>query len=442
MFTFVLSGSHTYDGTERAISHIREEGMGTRSWSRRDLLKSAALSAVALPRVISAQQASPLPPPNESGIRHIVVLMMENRSYDHFFGWVPESDGRQPGLTYFDTNNQPHSTYHLRDLQGCGFKDPDHSYAGGRIEYNNGLCDGWLKVNDLYSIGYYRRDDFAFYGPAVNHWTVFDRYFSATMAGTFPNKIYQWAAQTDRQENTFELCTLPTIFDSLLATGRTASYYFSDVPFTALWGSKYLSITKPFSLFLSDAASGKLPDIAFVDPRFLGAPQGLSADDHPFSDIRNGQAFINQVYETLARGPGWEGTVFIINYDEWGGFFDHVPPDVAPDNNLAFALRGFRTPAMMIAPWANRKQVSSTVYDHTSILKMIEWRWSLPPLTMRDAAANNIAVDLDFSDKARKNAPRYDVQSGFFGAPCGTTPAVNKWDILRQLAAGFGFVLN
>ncbi|MCW5978649.1 MAG: hypothetical protein KIT09_11255 [Bryobacteraceae bacterium] len=386
-------------------------------------------------------QSSSLPPPAESGIRHIVVLMMENRSYDHFFGWVPKSDGKQAGLTYFDADNQPHSTYRLRDYQGCGFQDPDHSYEGGRVEYNNGQCDGWLLVNDIYSIGYYRRDDFAFYGSAVNHWTVFDRYFSATMAGTFPNKIYHWAAQTDRKENTFEICELPTIFDSLLAAGRTARYYFSDVPFTALWGSKYVSISRPFAAFLADAAAGQLPDVAFVDPRFLGEAQGVSGDDHPFTDIRNGQAFINQVYEAVTRGPGWDGTGFIVNYDEWGGFFDHVPPETAPDNNPDFALRGFRTPAMMIAPWAGRKTVSSVVYDHTSVLKTIEWRWGLPSLTLRDAAANNLAADLDFSARTKKNAPKYDVPGGFFGAPCTTVPIPDKWDVLRQLAVGFGFAL-
>jgi phospholipase C len=124
-----------------------------------------------------------------------------------------------------------------------------------------------------------------------------------------------------------------------------------------------------------------------------------------------------------------------INYDEWGGFFDHVPPEIAPDNNPAFALRGFRTPAMMIAPWASKKAVSSTVYDHTAILKMIEWRWGLPSLTARDASANNITEELDFNNKPRKNAPKYDVQNGFFGAlvrplPCqisGTFSGNSRW---------------
>ena len=370
------------------------------NWSRRQFLKtttSGAAGVLATAKGHAADLPGPLPPARESGIDHIIVLMMENRSFDHFFGWIPGADGRQAGLTYFDNNKLPHTTYHLTDFQGCGHLDPDHSYAGGRIEYNNGACDGWLRAeNDEYAIGYYTQDDFAFYGDAAMHWTVFHRYFSATMAGTFPNRIYQYAAQTDRAENTLELCTLPTIFDLLAAAGRTARYYYSDVPLLALWGLKYLPISRLFPSFLADCASGDLPDVAFVDPRFLGESQGTSGDDHPFADIRNGQAFINQVYTAVTNSPAWRSSVLIINYDEWGGFFDHVPPSEAPDVNAAFALRGFRVPAMMIAPWARTNQVSSGIYDHTSILKTIEWRWELPSLTPRDSNANNIADALDF----------------------------------------------
>jgi phospholipase C len=186
-----------------------------------------------------------------------------------------------------------------------------------------------------------------------------------------------------------------------------------------------------------DCASGNLPDVTFVDPRFLGAPAGLSGDDHPFADIRNGQVFLNQVYTAVTNGPAWSKSVLIINYDEWGGFFDHVPPAEAPDENPAFALRGFRTPAMMVAPWA-RKSMSSVVYDHTSILKMIEWRWGLPNLTVRDASANNIAEALDFT-KAKKNAPVYDVPSGPYGSACAGAPVGDKWDALRAAAQGYGW---
>ena len=101
---------------------------------------------------------------------HVVVLMMENRSFDHFLGWVPGADGRQAGLVYRDEAGVPHATHALApDFQGCGFADPDHSYQGGRVEYNGGRCDGWLRAgrNDDYAIGYYRRKDLAFFGPAV-----------------------------------------------------------------------------------------------------------------------------------------------------------------------------------------------------------------------------------------------------------------------------------
>src|SRR6185295_7385172 len=100
-----------------------------------------------------------LPSPDTSGIDHIVVVMMENRSFDHFLGWLEGADGRQRGLVYLDSSGAPHATHRLApDFQGCGFRDPDHSYAGGRIEYNSGACDGWLRANnDEYAIGYYTK---------------------------------------------------------------------------------------------------------------------------------------------------------------------------------------------------------------------------------------------------------------------------------------------
>ena len=100
--------------------------------------------------------------------------------------------------------------------------------------------------------------------------------------------------------------------------------------------------------------------------------------------------------------------MFIINFDEWGGFFEHVPPSEAPDVDARFRLRGFRVPCLLISPLARRGAIAPGVYDHTSILKMIEWRWGLPPLSVRDANANNLAEALDFS-LASRTAPQYDV---------------------------------
>jgi len=377
--------------------------------------------------------AEKLPKPRKSHIEHIVLVMMENRSFDHYLGWLPGANGRQSGLTYLDSSNVGHSTHPLApDYQGCGHPDPDHSYDGGRIEYNNGACDGWLRAgqNDDYAIGYYEQSDLSFFGQSAPYWTTCSRYFPAIMAETFPNRIYQHAAQTDRLTNSIAMCGLPTIWDRLAERGIQGRYYFSDVPFLALWGTKYAPISHRYSTFLSDCAAGTLPHVSFVDPGFLGELSGTSTDDHPHADIRNGQAFLNQVYTAIATSPNWENTVFVINYDEWGGFFEHVPPSVGPiplaDQGVGSdGLRGFRVPCIVASPFARRAYVSGIEFDHTSVLKMIEWRWELEPLTVRDEQANNLAEVLDF--KARNQSPMlFSVPPGPFGGACPNTSVVSE----------------
>jgi phospholipase C len=424
--------------------------------SRRRFLQAAAATGGALTfgglgpiEHVFAQDLG-LPPPDLSGIEHIVVLMMENRSFDHMLGWLEGADGRQRGLTYLDAAGVPHSTYRLApDFQGCGHPDPDHSYEGGRIEYNGGACDGWLRAgsNDEYAIGYYGKKDLPFFADAATRWTVCDRYFSAIMAGTFANRIYQHAAQTDRLANTFELSTLPTIWDRLAEANLQGRYYFSDLPFLALWGDKYVPLARPFAAFLADAAAGTLPHVSFVEPRFLGEEVGASNDDHPFADLRNGQAFVNLVYSAITRSPAWRNTVLVINYDEWGGFFDHVPPPTAPlppADQIAGnqdGLLGFRTPCLVISPFAKREFVSKRVLDHTSVLKMIEWRWGLNPLTVRDESATNLAEVLQFQapDFAAKQVA---VPAGPFGQLCvpGLADETDEeWQPLLQMAIDFGW---
>jgi phospholipase C len=390
--------------------------------------------------------ASTLPDPARSGLEHVVLVMMENRSFDHFLGWLPGADGKQAGLSYADAAGVSHPTYPLApDYQGCGHPSPDHSYTGGRIALAGGACDGWLRVpgNDPYAIGYYTSADLAFLGPAAAAWTACDRYFAAIMSETYPNRIYQHAAQTDRLVNRFGLCSLPTIWDRLAAHGLAGRYYYSDVPAVALWGLKYLSISRPFSSFLSDCAAGSLPQLAFVDPRFLGEQRGTAGDDHPPSDIRTGEAFLNQVYAAVTTSPNWPGTLLVVTYDEWGGFFDHVPPRPAPipDADRAAGntdgLRGFRVPALLISPWSARGAVASTEFDHTSLLRLVEWRWGLAPLTVRDASANNLAQALDFGRPALE-APAFAVPVGPFGGPCPQAgPA--RGLALREFARSHGW---
>ncbi len=386
-----------------------------------------------------------LPAPEQSGIEHVVVLMMENRSFDHFLGWLPGAEGRQAGLNFVDLKGATQATYRLTKFQGCGFADPDHSVAGGHRQFNNGQCDGWLKtpgVTDTFPIGYYAADDLPFIANAAREFTTCDHYFASLMGPTYPNRIYMHAAQSDRQSNTAGVCTLPTIWDRLAAANVSGSYYYADLPFIAIWGSKHLNITKPYATFLEHCKAGTLPAVSFVDPRFEGEGDGTSGDDHPLADIRVGERFLADVYEAVTSSPAWSKTVFVINFDEWGGFFDHVPPGTAPDVNPANTLRGFRVPALVISPLARRGHVAHGVYDHTSILKMIEWRWGLQPLTVRDAAARNLAEVLDFQAKPNLSAPRWTVPTvAAPKCPDATLSRAIEWGPVRRLATQAGILV-
>jgi phospholipase C len=384
--------------------------------NRRDFVRSCvALAATASPLAGAARAgaATQLPAPDRSGIEHVIVLMMENRSFDHLLGWLPGADGRQEGLSYVDRAGKRHATYPLApDFQGCGHPDPDHSASGGLVQYNGGACDGFLRAgSDRYAVGYYRRRDLGFLGRAAPDWTVCDRYFSAVMGDTAPNRVYQHAGVAPGLYVGEERLRLPTIWDRLAArrlSGR--SYTGSGEPFLKHWGDRYDRLLGSYSDFLRDCSSGRLPHVAFVDPFRQGSERGLSRDDHPFADVRAGEAFLARTYNAVVSSPQWRSTVFVITYDEWGGFFDHVPPPRAPDVDPALTLRGFRVPCLVVSPFARRRHVTHRVFDHASILRMIEWRWSLEPLAVRDAKAHNLAGVLDFR-RRNLHAPRYAVPS-------------------------------
>ena len=260
---------------------------------------------------------------------------------------------------------------------------------------------------------------------------------------------------------------LPAIWDRLSAAGLSGTYYYSDLPVTALFGTKYLGISRPFTQFLSDCKAGTLSNVSYVDPAFDGESSGTSQDDHPFADIRDGQAFMNSIYNAVIDGPLWPSTALFFIYDEWGGFFDHVPPPfsgvVPPADLAAFqaineppsSQLGFRIPAMAVSPYARRGYIDHAQYDHTSILSMIEWRWGLQPLTQRDAIAANIAQSFDFQSAPNLGAPTISVPAGPFGKACSSSSVatgssaaaarakhVAEMQTLRQLAQNFGFTLQ
>src|ERR1700691_4116864 len=407
------------------------------SVNRRDFLRRAAgvASAAALtgkPTLVSAQTEA-LPDPADSGIEHIVVVMMENRSFDHLLGWLPGANGQQAGLAYLDKKGEAHPTHRLTTFVGCSHPDPDHSYAGGRSEYDGGNMDGWLRTssNDTFSIGYYEEADLPFFSALARNFTTLDNYFPSILSSTFPNRVFQHAAQTDRLSNTLDLSTLPTIWDTLAAAGVSHKYYFRNVPFLALWGDKYIGISALYADFLLDAATGTLPAVSFLDPRFTILDDGEGNDDHPHADVRAGEAFLGQVYRALTGGPGWPHTVLVVNRDEWGGFYDTVvPPRVIAPNNIdtdlvdGNALLGCRVPVVVVSPFSlgnpATPRIDSHRYDHTSVLKMIEWRYNLPPLTLRDASDQiaNLALSLNLTAPS-SSVPALPVVTAPVPTPCG-----------------------
>jgi phospholipase C len=232
----------------------------------------------------------------------------------------------------------------------------------------------------------------------------------------------------------------------------TGRYYFQDLPTLGLWADKYIPITSHIERFYADAAAGQLPNVAFVDPRALEEGNtGSSGDDHPHADIRVGEYFMQSIFNAVAQTPAWEKTVFIITYDEWGGFFDHVPPprswaassgldqDLVDGKNLL----GVRVPVIVASPFskgnASDPRVDSVVYDHTSILKLIEWNWGLDRIsaTSRDNSddVGNLALSLDFANPPDTSLPQLGTAPLVVPTPCSAASPIvgeNDWVDFRN----------
>lgn len=398
--------------------------------TRREFLAGMAATGLTAGRNVPGQPESRvrrprLPLPAQSGLDHIVVLCMENRSFDHYLGWVKGAKGRQRGLEYLDDEGTAHPTHHLTSFTGCGFNDPSHSYTGGRVQLNGGACDGFRRgSNDDFALGHYTRDDLPLTSQLVDQFTICDRWFAGILGPTYPNRFYTHSAATDRISNTFDVCTLPTIWDRLADAGVPATYYYSDLPFLALYGSKYLPIAEGIDQFFLDAAAGTLSPYSYVDPAFFGEAQN---DDHPHADIRRGQNLVGRIVQALVESPQWSSTLLVITYDEWGGFFDTVAPPRFPDlvsnpggdtSNPDHAQAGFRVPTILVSPFSRRGRITKTVFEHSAIPKLVEWRFGLPSLTPRDAASQNIASVLDFA-RPRGRRPHIVVPPDPGPDPCG-----------------------
>ena len=427
------------EGNERDLERAPEAALRRRDFlSRTAYAAGLAGAAASVPLNLLIGEAAKreaiaaaLPTPSNMPVDHFVVLMMENRSFDHYFGWLPGADGVQH-RTYLDPDNgnAPVETRHASTLgtgewQGCGHPDPDHSWAGGRKQLGSARTntrsepDGFLEGdNDEFALCYYDEGDLGFIHPAGREFTVFDRFHCSLMASTWPNRYYMWSAQSggrinndppaDQLGNQWE-----TLFDRALRnnptglgqTGLSARYYNSDLPFSAVWGARGATWTRPVADYYADCAAGTLPNISFVDPPFRdgGGGDGISADEHPLGDVRLGQAFMSDVVHAFMESPNWERGALFIVYDEWGGFFDHVRPPSVPDArsssniDLDYGQMGFRIPGVVVSPFAQRGAVSHLQCGFESIIKLITYRFGLGSLTTRDARAQNIGLSMNWT---------------------------------------------
>ena len=270
--------------------------------TRRDFLRRTAVTAglaagmglILDPDVVVAEAARrqrevKLPSPRNLPIDTFVVLMMENRSFDHYLGWLPGADGRQAGLQFTNTAGKKLSTHHLDFTQSCGFLDPDHSWQGGRTELDGGRMDGFLRSeSDTFSIGYYEEADVPFTPHAAKAFTTFDRFFCSLLGPTYPNREYMHAAQSyGMTDNSLSTSSgelgFPdaTIFNSLSQAGVSNQYFYTDLPISALWGAPGLARSSQVQQFYERTATGTLPALSFVDPSFQGEDQGTSGDEQP-----------------------------------------------------------------------------------------------------------------------------------------------------------------
>ncbi len=424
----------------------RAPGEGLR---RREFLTKTAAAAggVSLASMLPTQQLvaeaarrqrTKLPSPRDLPIDTFVVLMMENRSFDHYLGWRTDADGRNEGLSYPDKEGKLLPTYRLTpDFQGCGHPDPDHGWTGGRWQLNGGRNDRFVTGNekgdgsDEFAIGYYLKDDLPFMGPASEAFLLHDRFFCSILASTYPNRHYMWGAQGGGvKTNEIPADTLgqpwETIFDRAISKGVSARYFASDLPFGALYGARALPWIGRVEEYYARAASGTLPNITYVDPpvRDGGGGDGVSADDHPHGDIRLGQAFMSDVVHAFMESPQWERGALFIVYDEWGGFFDHVPPPRVPDDRQNngdhfedWAQMGFRIPALTISPYVKRGSVSHATLGFESILKLISYKFGLGHLNKRHRYAYNIGRAMEWR-KPTMEPPRLPDPGVVATAPC------------------------
>jgi phospholipase C len=370
-------------------------------------------------------------------VEHVVVVMMENHSFDNILGMLPsrfrsrrhvdglpvDRSGVQLAVNY-DTQNQPVREAHTPTV--CPPTGVDNSWDASHIAWNGGANDGFVRASGAEAMSYFDRPDLPFTYSLARHFPVGERYFCSLLGPTYPNRRFLLSGTASgvitTDATTFNVTAANgTIFDQLDRLGITWKTYYTNVPSMAILPGaitrRRLSKIARIPRYYADAAAGRLPQVAFVEPEFK------VADEEAPEDVQYGERFVSKVVRALMASPNWSQSVLFYTYDEHGGFYDHVPPptairpdaipprlgagDVAGDYNRY----GMRVPLIAVSPFARPNYVSRVVQDHTSILKFIETVWNIRALTFRDANAHDMTDYFDFARSPFLHPP------GLAGAP-------------------------
>ncbi len=347
----------------------------------------------------------------------IVILMLENHSFDNVLGLLPyqvarrrgvdglPGDGRMPTASNPDRDGNPVRSFHLPDL--C----PDHgltqNWNSSHNQYNGGRNDGFVRVAGAPTpMGYFDDGDLPVTYALASHFPISERYFCSLLGQTDPNRRFLFCATAAGETNDVPAgltMRIPggTIFDALDVSRISWRVYYDNVPSPFLienFRDNPLQVARCVKNpeFFTDAAAGHLPQVSLIEPNF-----NVESEENP-QDVAFGENFLWRVASALMHSPQWRSTALFVTYDEHGGYFDHVvpPPAIPPDDTLprlgqpgegtypaGYDRYGFRVPLTVISPWARPRYVSRCTADHTSILSFIEHKWNLPALTRRDANA-------------------------------------------------------
>jgi len=326
-----------------------------------------------------------------------VVLMMENRSFDHYLGALQLHEGLAcDGLAGTMSNPAPNgATVYVHRLDDFTPEDPPHGWDACHQQWNQGANDGFVRAHAGASqtdvMGYHVRSQLPITYALADGGAICDRWFCSLLGPTWPNRFYLHGASSNGTKSNVPALGFRSIFQQLDGAGLSHKNYFHDIAW-AVGGYAKLAGNAPIEDFFADAAAGTLPRFSIIDPKFFGTGAN---DDHPDHDIRLGQALIASVVRALGSSPQWSRCLLVITYDEHGGFFDHVPPPTTTDERADFRQLGFRVPSLVIGPGVRRGQVVSTTFEHASVIATVTRRFGLTPLNDRVSATADLSSCLD-----------------------------------------------